>query len=65
MKEKSQGGYQRFGCSHELLFSKTMETTQENAKRTFLMGRISISTILALLPHHLNLEISSEYHSIL
>lgn len=25
MKEKSQGHYQRFGCSHEFLFSKMME----------------------------------------
>lgn len=40
-----------------------METTKGKATITFLMQRILISTILHLLSHTLNLEISSEYHN--
>lgn len=64
MREKSQGSYQRFGCSHKLLFSKPVkEAAEGEEKRTFQRQGISVSTILHALPHYLNLGSSSKYHN--
>jgi len=64
MKEIHQGSYQRFACSHDLVFAKSVkEAAKGEEKKDISSDGISVLTILPLLTHHLNLGSSSKYHN--